>query len=109
MQASAWSGGSKRYPVYGIRVGAKNRDAHFESEWSEVTVLINGSEETFRLTPGFWNKCPEIRDNKHRAMRRWLDTHYGLPWPYKKPPRFQLIPLGSNRFELLTAHPQTQA
>lgn len=109
MHVSAWSGGSKRYPTYGVRVGKKNRDEYFHPEWDQVILRINGDEAAFTITSGFWRQCPEIRDNKHRLIRSWLETHYTLPWPYRQPPHFQLKPIGGNRFELITSHPQTPA
>lgn len=97
MEASAWSSGGG---TYGVRVGVANRDRYFEPSWAEIEVEIDGQPHRFALTPGFWNKCPEFRDSGGTAIRDWLRQHHTLDWPKGEPPRFQLKPLGGNRFTL---------
>jgi hypothetical protein len=98
MQASAWNDGAN---TYGIRVGIPNRDAYFQRGWSEIEVEMDGRLHRFRLTPGFWHKCPEFRDRGTPVIREWLWRHYTLPWPRGKPHPVQLIPLDGCRFRLL--------
>jgi hypothetical protein len=98
MQASAWNDGGS---TYGIRVGIANRDAHFDRTWTEIEVEVDGQFRRFALTPGFWNKCPEFRDSGGTVIRDWLRQHHTLDWPAREPPRFQLLPLGGNRFRLV--------
>jgi hypothetical protein len=57
---SAWSSGRG---TFGIRVGNPNRDRHFDRSWTEIEVEIDGNWRPFKLTRGFWNKCPEFRDS----------------------------------------------
>ena len=97
MQASAWKGGSTAAPVFGIRVGNFNRDEFFRVGWEEIEVEVEGQDQTFRLTPGFWRKCPEFRDCGSRVIREWLRRHHTLNWPKGLPPQVQLIPLGGRR------------
>lgn len=98
MQASAWNNGGN---TYGIRVGAANRDAHFERAWTEIEVEIDGQFHRFDLTPNFWTTCPEFRDSGGTVIRDWLRRHHTTDWPSGDPPRFELLPLGGNRFRLV--------
>jgi hypothetical protein len=94
MEVSAWSNGRG---TFGIRVGCRNRNVHFDRSWTKVEVEIDGQASLFDLTKGFWNKCPEFRGP---AVRDWLRQYRTLDWPTRKPPRFQLLPLGGGRFRL---------
>lgn len=96
MNACAWKDGGS---THGIRVGRANRDAYFRREWSEIHVQLDGAVHTFKLTPGFWEKCPEFRDSGGTAIRDWFTRHFTLPWPRGNPPQFGLIARGDNRFE----------
>jgi hypothetical protein len=98
MNATAWSNGSG---TYGIRVGLRNRDRYFSPSWTEIEVEMDGEAQRFGLTDGFWNKCPEFRDSGRNIIREWLRRHHALEWPTRRPPRFQLIPLGEDRFRLI--------
>jgi hypothetical protein len=98
VEASAWSSGGG---TFGIRVGMRNRDRLFDRSWSQIEVEIDGQFQTFVLTPGFWNKCPEFRDSGGTVIRDWLRQLHTLDWPSGEPPRFQLLPLGGGRFRLL--------
>jgi hypothetical protein len=98
MEARAWSNGSG---TFGIHVGIANRDLHFDRTWNEIEVEIDGRPHRFRLTRGFWNQCPEFRDSGGTAIRDWLRRHHTLTWPRRRPPRFQLLPLGEGRFRLV--------
>ena len=98
MKASAWSDGRG---TFGIRVGIPNRDQHFHRSWTMIEVEIDGRAHTFALTAGFWNRCPEFRDSGATVIRDWLKRHHTLNWPTGEPPRFQLLPLGGNRFRLV--------
>lgn len=101
MQASAWFGGNTVSPTYGVRVGKENRDTYFDPAWESVTITINGIDEQFRITKGFWNKCPEIRDNANKAIKQWLQSeHPPIPWAAYQNPKFELTHLGGSRFSL---------
>jgi hypothetical protein len=97
MQASVWHDG---HSTYGIRVGVANRDRHFDPAWKQIEVELDGYVHSFALTPGFWHKCPEFRERGQPLLRRWLQRHKSLTWPFGKPPRVTLIPLGNARFRL---------
>src|SRR5438552_2611298 len=101
MQASAWRGGNTATPVYGIRVGLSNRDEHFQGDWHEIEVEIDGESHIFGITPGFWKKCPEFRDCGAPVIREWLRRYHTLYWSKGQPPHVQLLPLGGRKFRLL--------
>lgn len=96
MDAGAWRNKS----TYGIRVGKDNRDRFFDDTWDHVEVEMDGVSRRFALTDSFWRDCTEFRDSGMTWIKDWLAIHYGLPWPKGHPSRFELIPLGGDRFEL---------
>ena len=100
MQVSAWKNGKNPdgRNTYGIRVGKKNRNKHFDPDWTEVEVEIEGRFHRIPISGGFWNQCPEFRSP---VIRDWLNRHHTLSWPKRHPPRFELIPLGDNQFRLV--------
>lgn len=98
MEASVWSGGNG---TYGIRVGVQNRALYFHPSHPQIQVEMDGEFKTFRLTAGFWRKCPEFRDSGSATIREWLLRHRCLDWPTGHPPKVELIPLGGSRFRLV--------
>lgn len=94
MRTSAWHNGSG---TYGISVGKANRDRYFDRGWETIEVEIEGEAHKLPISDGFWRNCPEIRAP---VIRDWLRHHHTLDWPKHHPPRFELIPLGGNRFRL---------
>lgn len=98
MKVTAWHGGTW---TYGIRIGKANRKLYFKPVWESVTIEIGGKEHRFALTPGFWRECPEIRDSGEPVLRRWLESHFSVPWPTGNPPHMQLVPAGDRRFRLV--------
>jgi hypothetical protein len=98
MQTSAWRNGGQ---TYGIRVGAENRNRYFDRAWREIEVDIDGRFYQFRITDGFWNRCPEFRDAGTPVIREWLRQNRTLNWQKGAPPQVELMPLQGNRFRLL--------
>jgi hypothetical protein len=92
MEAKGWKG-----PVYGIRVGKRNRAAYFDPAWPTIGVEIEGTLHECNLPPSFWRNCPEFRSAE---IHRWLHAHGLAPWPNRQPPALELTPLGGNRFRL---------
>ncbi len=91
MKVSAWKGGT-----YGIRVGHQNAEKFFKG-LRTIEVQIDGHFEVFKLSDTFWTTCPEFRGV---AIARWLKKNGLAHWPKGRPPRFELTPLGGNRFRL---------
>jgi hypothetical protein len=75
MEASAWSSGSG---TFGIRIGIANRNRYFDRTWTQIEVENDDQLQTFSITPGFWNKCPEFRDSGGTMIRDWLKQHHTL-------------------------------
>jgi len=102
MQVTAWRNGRFSNPrtVYGIRVGASNRAQYFPAGSEHIVVEMDGAVHSFRLTAGFWRKCPEFRDSGGTHIRDWLARHYSTDWSRGQPPQFELLPQGGNRFRL---------
>jgi len=98
MEASAWCNGNG---TYGIRVGTRNRDRHFERTWKEIEVEMDGQFHRFSLTEGFWDDCPEFRDHGAPIICEWLRQYRTLEWERDCPPRMMLVPLGGGQFRLL--------
>jgi len=94
MRVSAWNANA----TYGFLIGHPNRDKYFDRSWSDVVVEIDGEPVTFPLSPSFWRKCPEIRG---RTIKAWLKKEGHLGWPDGRPPKFELRPIGGNRFRLV--------
>ena len=103
MQVTAWRNGRFSNPrtVYGIRVGASNRAEYFAPPLERIVVKMDGAAHTFRLTDGFWQKCPEFRDAGGTAVIRcWLEKHHTTDWARGRPPQFELHLLGTGRYLL---------
>ena len=77
------------------------RSGKSDPTWTEIEVEIDGRSHRFALTAGFWNKCPEFRDRGAPVIRDWQRRHRTLDWPKGHPPRFELVPMGGNRFRLV--------
>lgn len=92
MIVSAWKGAT-----YGIRVRIKDAHKFFDKSWTHIEVEIDGVFYKFPLSPTFWSKCPEFRGG---PIPNWLESQGLIPWPKGNPPKFELIPLGDNRFRL---------
>lgn len=99
MDGTVWSSGGQ-HPTFGIRVGFTNRDQFFQENWETIDVEMDGQVHEFKITAGFWNKCPEFRD-RGGLIRDWLERHNSLAWPKGQPPAVTLIPIGPRRFRLI--------
>ena len=93
MIVKAWEGGT-----YGIRVGKPNAREYFSQEWDHIEVEIDGVSRRFKLSKTFWTTCPEFRGG---PIPNWLGSQGLVPSPKGNPPKFELIPLGYNKFRLL--------
>lgn len=101
MIVSAWKGGKYSYG-FRIRtsvVKGSDRDEHFDSSWEFVYLKLPDENEELKvkITPSFWRKCPELRNG---SIREWLRKMGLVPWPYRKPPKFNLTQLKGNQFEI---------
>jgi len=102
MQVSAWNNGRhhKTGAGYGLKIRIKDRNHYFKKSWKTVVVqLPNGTQVEFNTDKtSFWNDtCSELIK---KEFGNWLITNNMAPWPYRKPPKFQLIPTGNGHFVL---------
>ena len=110
MQVSGWKTGESEQvnpdDTHGLRLGDANRDAYC-AKLKKVSVEICGVIYVFSLTrrENFWTTCPEIRDSdlepgQGTPIRDYLYGRGWSWWPRKKPPHFELMPLGNGSFRL---------
>jgi hypothetical protein len=101
MIVTGWSDGSPNNASgsgYGVRLRREDRDKHFRSAWSSVSVeLEEAGAVTVKLTPSFWRRCIELRSP---AIGKWLLDHGLAPWPKGSPPKMRLEPAGDGRSRL---------
>lgn len=105
ISARGWHNGSPRPSGagYGLAIGYRDRDDHFETSWSSVILdLESGPSVEVHLSPSFWRSCSEMRSAE---IGRWL-LHVGAaPWPKGSPPRFELLPRGCASFAVRIRRP----
>jgi tetratricopeptide (TPR) repeat protein len=102
MLVTGWRGGDRENPTYGMRIRLHDRAKWFRQDWKEVLLYLPDQDSpiTVSITPGFWRKCSELRST---AISRFLLRHRLAPWPPRRPPDFELEPLGEARFRLKEA------
>jgi hypothetical protein len=96
MIVSAWHDGGSSF---GLRVQEDNVSLYFRPEWIEVTLHLPGQIRPIRvpLTESFWSSAPELRSP---GIRHFFERHGLVPWEKKRPPHFELEPLGGGSFRL---------
>ena len=101
MRVVGWSSGSPNNQTgagYGIRISRQDRDRHFDPDWANVTVDLDGQEEVaVDLSPSFWRCCIELRS---KLIGAWMLRKGLAPWPTGQPPEVELEPQGEARFRL---------
>lgn len=97
---SPWTSGSENHRTgsgFGVRIPKQIRAKLFQAHWTQVVLRIDGDEFDVAITPGFWNKCSELRN---RRIGEWLIRHGCATWPTGSPPTLTVTHHGDNRFEL---------
>jgi hypothetical protein len=98
MRATGWHNGTVPLEPagYGIKFLARDRDASFESDWSEIVLEIEGRDPiTVPLMPSFWRKCSEVRSPE---LGQWLISAGAAPWAKGNPPGIIVRRVGGNHF-----------
>lgn len=98
MRASGWHNGRppRESAGYGIKFAPTDRDRHFDPEWAEVILeLDGGTEVVVPLSASFWRSCSELRSAQ---VGRWLLGQGAAPWPTKTPPHIAVRHLKGRRF-----------
>jgi hypothetical protein len=99
MEVKAWpSGKVSAGRAYIMLCNTADRDS-FDRASDSVDIELDHRTARVPLSPSFWRHCPELRGKEITA---WLKENGFLPWPKGSPPRFDLLPLGGNRFQLTT-------
>lgn len=101
MIVTAWNNGSpnnKTGSGYGIRISRKDRDKHFDPEWSGVEVELGENEIVdVSISNSFWDDCIELRSSE---IGLWMLNKNDAPWPKYDPPQYKLVLLRKDRFVL---------
>lgn len=103
MKVTAWNNGS-HHPDgngYGIKLSPNDRDTFFNREWKTILVELEGESIPAEVNiekASFWNQtCKELISVK---IGKWLITHGLAPWPFEKPPVFEMVQIGERHFRL---------
>ena len=103
MIVSAWNNGDhfSSGAGYGVKIKKSDRDQFFYSSWKEVSLQLAGTSEPIMVNTNkksFWSD--ECRELIHQGIGKWLIGLNLAFWEMYKPPKLELVPLGSNRFLL---------
>jgi hypothetical protein len=105
MRATGWHDGERpREAVgYGIKFTAKDRDQHFNTDWTEVIIDLGDVAATVPLSPSFWSRCSELRS---ATIGTWLLATGAAPWSLRNPPGIAVRHVQDNRFtaKLIKVH-----
>lgn len=100
MKASAWKSGkfgARTRIAFGLSIGKRNVAKYFDRSSTAVVLELDRRPVKVTVTRTFWGSCPELRS---KAIGDWLAGQGIVPWSKGKPPKFELTPLGGNRFRL---------
>jgi hypothetical protein len=100
MIVSAWYDG---HSTYGLRVLGREVSLWFRPEWDHVTLELPDRKDPVEvpLTESFWHGSPEMR-SPH--LRDFFIRNQLVGWTKKRPPQFELEPLGNGEFRLKWLH-----
>ena len=100
IKVSGWNNGdhSSTGAGYGIRIGKKNRDLHFDRGWNKAIIEIEGHKTvSTNITSTFWTTCPELRS---KYIGQWMILKKLAPWSKGNVPELILEQKEENRFIL---------
>lgn len=88
---------------YGFKIPIDDRRLHFRREWDTVVIdLPHGasylSVEVSVNKSSFWTECGEVIDQQ---IGQWMERSFGLPWPVRKPWKFEAEKVGERRFRII--------
>ena len=102
MNVTAWNNG-KHHPSgagYGLKIKRSDRDHYFSKSWEMIFMKLPSAKREIEINikkDGFWNSCPHLIT---KEIGRWLIDNGYIPWPKGNPPKFELIQIHDNHFEL---------
>ena len=103
MKVTAWKNGKHKAlnTSYGLRITKEDRDRFFRKSWGSVFISLPGKKVETALNvkkASFWNdSCRQLIG---REVKEWLVGNDYVPWPYRQPPKFQLIQKYDNHFQV---------
>ena len=78
IECTIWSGAMR-----GIRVGTPSNYDHFDSDYPNILIEVEGEVGMAQLSSTFWGRCPEIRVIKNldgeNILSAWIRKHGLLP------------------------------
>lgn len=101
--ATAWNRGDHLASGngYGLKLSARDRDAHLRREWGSVDLHLGGREQPTRVNvdkPSLWtDPCRELIS---REIGEWLIAAGKAPWPRGVPPRLRLTARTQRAFDV---------
>jgi hypothetical protein len=106
MMWTAWNNGAYHATGagYGFKIDAADRDRHFQTEWTTVSLELPRASEPLTVEvnidkQSFWGtSCREVIS---QSIGRWLIDEGYAPWPKGSPPKFLVEPSGARRFRIL--------
>ena len=106
MIATAWNNGEHKASGagYGLKLTPADRDAHFSARWESISLELPNQGRSIEAEvnvakKSFWDsRCRELIDQE---IGGWLIANRLAPWPWRKPPRIEIKPLGGRRFRIL--------
>lgn len=85
------------YTTYGFRVKKSDRDNFKPFKCICLKLPGKSKELEIKIPPSFWNKCHELT---HPEIGKWLHERELTDWPYGNPPKFNLVHVEDNHFEI---------
>lgn len=86
---------------YGLKIFARDRDAHLVREWGTIFLDLPGSNHPIEVNidkRSMWEgHCRELIST---GIRDWLKREGKLPWPKNHPPKVLIEHIGERLFSV---------
>ena|ERR1700694_6055020 len=98
------SRGNRTGAGYGFKIPMDDRKQHFRREWDTVIIELPDGKSYIPVEvnvdkASFWSEtCGEVIDQQ---IGQWMKRTCGLPWPARKPWRFEAEKTGERRFRII--------
>lgn len=91
---SAWKNGRIHGPnlCFGFRILKAGWNVLAGMQGQMIVLNLPGGYQATCRVPIKGRKCPEVRG---RIMETFLRNNGHIPWPFRQPPRFTLVPSGT--------------
>jgi len=101
--STPWTNGKPNHRTgsgFGLRIPKDIRETLFQVDWKNIEISTGGKIFNVPITPGFWNKCNEIRSAE---IGKWLIENGLDIWPKGHPPKIKVRYNGGRRFTIVTS------